>query len=176
MHIQSIHEYHREAFLYCMRGRPVIAMALMRMACELARDVFRIVEDRARARLWLDRSEAAQGLRRKTFRFDENDPLERMLKQAYQVFSEFGIHGHVDIPSNAAAVFEGNGQNFVAFRPDPVQLIKLIKMILTTTYYCLSAIQKYKTLIDQESASLQQANKAFALSYNDRAEPVSLYM
>jgi hypothetical protein len=70
LHVQTIHDYHREALLCCMRNRSIIAMALMRMACELARDTFQIAEDPSRGELWLDRSEPASGKRGKTFRFD----------------------------------------------------------------------------------------------------------
>jgi len=74
VNVQTIHEYHCETFLFLMRGKPVLAMAMMRMACELARDIFRIAEDQKRLTLWLDTSRQNRRVRNDVFRFDENDP------------------------------------------------------------------------------------------------------
>jgi hypothetical protein len=52
--VNQVHEYHREASLLCMRGRPNIGLALTRMACELSRDVLRFARDHRHTRSYVN--------------------------------------------------------------------------------------------------------------------------
>lgn len=92
MGMQQLHAYHREACLLCMRGQATIALALVRMACELSRDLILISRDPKAEQLWLDREEQDNQYR-KHFQFDKlTSPLGSALKDLYKFGCRFGVH------------------------------------------------------------------------------------
>jgi hypothetical protein len=176
VNVQTIHEYHCENFLFLMRGKPVLAMAMMRMACELARDIFRIAEDQKRLTLWLDTSRQNRRVRTDVFRFDENDPGEKVLFKCWDFCSTFGVHRHFDMPGNAVP-YEHRGGSFVTFDTDPKQVNDLFIITLTTVlFYTSTAASKLKPIFELQTDSLQRAYDEFASSYFGRAEPVDRFI
>jgi hypothetical protein len=175
--LQQIHEYHCEGIIFIMRGRPVPAMAMMRLACELGRDTFRISEKPKRLQLFYDTSREKRRERTEVFRFDESNPGEKVLFQAWDHFSTFGVHRHVDLPTNDAAVFEHHGQSFVRFGTDPRQVDDLFVMtFMCIVFYISTTVEKMKTFADQEPEKLRCAYRDFALSYFDRVDPVDRFI
>jgi hypothetical protein len=176
VNVQTIHEYHCETFLFLMREKPVLAMVMMRMACELARDIFRIAEDQKRLTLWWDTSQQNRRERNGVFRFDENDPGEKILFKCWDFCSTFGVHRHFNIPGNAVP-YEHHGGSFVAFDSDPKQGDDLFMITLTTVLsYTNTATLKLKQIFESQPDSLQRAYHEFASSYFGRAEPVDRFI
>jgi len=172
VHVQTVHEYHRGATMACMRGRAGIAMALMRMACELARDVYRLVEKPDRVSLWLDRSEASAKKRREAFRFDSNHPAERHLFEAYKLFSTYGVHGHVHFSAAVGEVLNLDDKNFVMIQADPRTVDRTMDMILKSIHlYCMVAIERFKPSFDAEPPAIQLAYRELAMSCLDQPPP-----
>jgi len=89
--LQQIHEYHCEGIIFIMRGRPVPAMAMMRLACELGRDTFRILEKPKRLQLFYDTSREKRRERTEVFRFDESNPGEKCSFKHGIIFPRLGF-------------------------------------------------------------------------------------
>jgi hypothetical protein len=177
MSAQAVHEYHCETFLFLMRERPVPAMALMRMACELSRDIFRVLEDQKRLTLWLDTSTQNRRQRSDLFRFDVSDPGERQLFDCWDFCSTFGVHRHLDIPSDDPALFYYNDRLFAKVSSDPKQINELFIMSLVTILLSTSTeMLKLKPIFELQSENFRRECRVFASSYFDRAEPVDRFI
>jgi hypothetical protein len=94
--IQQLHDYHRESALLCIRKRPNVALALTRMACELARDTLIIAQNKETESIWINRETEKENYRR-MFRFNESSGPEKALRNLYKITSQFGVHGHQSI-------------------------------------------------------------------------------
>jgi hypothetical protein len=118
MAMQQLHAYHREACLLCIRDQANVGLALVRMACELSRDLLLMARDPQAEKLWLGREEQGNQYR-KLFRFDELTPsLGAALKDLYKIGCRFGVHGHMhfsDAPADRVTIL---GREFLLVPSD----------------------------------------------------------
>jgi hypothetical protein len=119
MCMQQLHDYHREASLLCMRDRANVALALVRMACELSRDLVLMSRDPTAEQLWLDREDLGKQYR-KHFRFDRlTSPVGSALRDLYKigcrfgVRCRFGVHGHVHYTDEPTERVSNAGKEFL---------------------------------------------------------------
>lgn len=93
---QILFNYQQQSLLLIVGGNTDAGLALLRLATELARDIAFIGNDPKRLELWLNRRDRKnQREYRKLFRFDETDSFGAFARQAYDLCSELGVHGHL---------------------------------------------------------------------------------
>ena len=112
---QTVLEYQMDSFFLILDKRLDAGMALIRMACEQARDIAYITDDESSLAIWLGRSsdEVKKKEYRKKFKFS-NAPTDKYVFKLYNFASTFGVHGHTlnnmaiqpkNFSSDGAAVF-----------------------------------------------------------------------
>lgn len=174
---QTVHEYHREALLLSMNTRAHVSMAVMRLATELARDIFRICENQALVSLWLDRSKEAKRKRREVFRFDEKNSSELHLMQLYDLFSSFGVHGHLQFTAPVAETLSADGKSFVRLRGDERFSADLFLLISKGIYlYCLIVLGKFEPIFRCQNLELRAEIGSYGRGFSSRAEPFEQYV
>ncbi|HTB15472.1 MAG TPA: hypothetical protein VK752_28070 [Bryobacteraceae bacterium] len=93
---QTLLGYQQQSLLLIVSGNTDAGLALIRLAMELGRDVAVIQDHDERLELWLKRRDPARrGEYRRLFRFDDGTAAGAMARKAYDLCSEFGVHGHV---------------------------------------------------------------------------------
>jgi hypothetical protein len=179
---QTIHEYHQQALVMHISGRPEIAMSIMRLACELSRDVFRISEDMSRSQIWLDSkkpnvSKETIEFFRKVFRFDTSLKLESEMKNFYDLFSDFGTHGHISITNQAGSVTNISGRNFVQLERSNDFINESIKMIIICIHYtCLLLLSKFLLSSEKHDNNAKSQFVELARQMDDRFDIVSKFL
>ena len=119
MGMQQLHDYHREACLLCMRDRANIALALVRMACELSRDLILMSRNANAEQVWLGREEKQRDQYTKQFRFDKlTSPLGSELWNLYKIGCRFGVHGHMHFTEEPADRVTIAEKEFLLLPPD----------------------------------------------------------
>jgi hypothetical protein len=97
---RNVYSYQEDSLVLLILGKPDEGYGLLRMAAELSRDTARICENVSYYEMWQDRQKTRFEKRYKdVFRFREDDHIEKLVFSLYNMFSDFGIHGHqtVDI-------------------------------------------------------------------------------
>lgn len=93
---RTMYDYQEDALYFILCRRFDAAFAMLRLAAELARDVARMGEDRANLEMWIRKdSERDKKHYKTTFRFNQQDPIEKFLHSQYKLFSQWGVHGHM---------------------------------------------------------------------------------
>jgi len=89
-------DYQMESFFLNINRQLDLALASLRMASELSRDIARIDNDEGKLNIWLNRDSNPEIKKqyRKNFRFDDSDSLEKYVHDLYDIASSLGIHGH----------------------------------------------------------------------------------
>jgi hypothetical protein len=129
--IQQIHEYCREAAILCMRSHPNVGLALVRLACELSRDVIRMAADARAEAVWNEKTTKKQAYRDK-FKF--NLPKERILFDIYKISSEFGVHGHRKLTNKTGEVLKIYEEDYVILQTSKEFIISCLKFNLATMH------------------------------------------
>jgi hypothetical protein len=111
---QTINSYLMESFFLLIDRRLDEGHALLRMAAEHARDLARIGDDQARLEIWQKHKDGHKEKRRykETFKFDENDKLEKQIFKLYNLATNYGVHGHQT--SNMYSDFRQTNGTFVS--------------------------------------------------------------
>jgi hypothetical protein len=147
----TVLDYQMESFFLCINRQLDLALASLRMAAELTRDVARIGNDEAKLHMWLNRSDRAtkQKYRRK-FRFDDSDELEKYIHRLYDLASDFGVHGH-NLRSVALepVKFLENGKYVVLEVPD-MEVFKSLEIWLAA-FFPLQAVCSRCFVSDRKS-------------------------
>ncbi len=181
-HLQTIHEYHHQALLMAMSKRPEIGMAVMRMACELTRDLCRIAEDPARVDLWLGSRSEDGHLRhgkdyRQVFRFSTDDDTERGLYDLYNVFSNFGVHGHLPMMERLAMATEINSRTYMMVRRDPKTAITSFMLtLMCADLHSVLMLSKFKSAADGSGHDERDYFGVLCATYMERMGPFHRYV
>jgi hypothetical protein len=94
---QTLFQYQQQSLLLIITANTDAGLALIRLASELSRDVAVIGDAEHRRLLWLKRRDpVSQHEYRKLFRFDDSTVPGAMAHQAYDLCSDYGVHGHVN--------------------------------------------------------------------------------
>ena len=181
-HVQTIHEYHQQALTMAMSKRPEIGMAVMRLACELTRDLCRIAEEPTRADLWLQYRTADGHSRhgkdyRQVFRFSTEDGTEKALFDLYNMFSNFGVHGHLPMTQHLAMAKEINGQNYMMARRDPKTAITTFMLtLMCADLHSVLMLSKFKSAADGSNHHVRDYFGALGMTYMERMDPFHRYV
>ena len=93
---RNLYKYQEDSLFLIMSQRLDAGFALLRMATELARDIARMNEDVVNYEMWHKKHKLNQEeFYKKTFRFNRKDPLEKLAYGFYNLFSNWGVHGHL---------------------------------------------------------------------------------
>jgi len=181
-HVQTIHEYHRQALTMAMSNRPEIGMAVMRLACELTRDLCRIAEEPTRADLWLQyRSPDGHSRHgkdyKRVFRFSTDDGTEKAIYDLYNMFSNFGVHGHLPMTQNLAMAKEIDGQNYMMVRRDPKTAITTFMLtLMCADLHSVLMLSKFKSAADGSNNHVREYFGALGMTYMERMSPFHRYV
>lgn len=181
-HVQTIHEYHQQALTMAMSKRPEIGMAVMRLACELTRDLCRIAEEPTRADLWLQYRTADGHSRhgkdyKRVFRFATDDGTEKALYDLYNIFSNFGVHGHLPMTQHLAIAKEINGQNYMMTRRDPKTAITTFMLtLMCADLHSVLMLTKFKSAADGSVQQVREYFGALGVTYMERMGPFHRYV
>lgn len=130
-----------------------------------------MTEDQTRCDLWLDSSKQSRKKRRATFRFDESDATEKLIKKLYDIFSSFGVHGHLSFPASAGEVFQSAGENMVRISTDRKLSFEVFGLMLKMIdLSCLAILKKLEPLIAREEVALQKEYHHFRSSYSEASK------
>src|SRR5919109_3275416 len=136
----TVLDYQMESFFLCINRQLGLALACLRMAAELTRDVARIGNDEAKMTIWLNRSDRAiQKQYRREFRFDDLDELEKYIHQLYDLASSFGIHGHTLRSGALSPVKNLENGKYVILDVSDVEVFKTLEIWLAA-FYPLQAV------------------------------------
>jgi hypothetical protein len=143
--VQTAHQCHVEALLYCTRREPNLALAMARIGIENIRDLFRILEDESRSELWLSHPDKREEdiARRKVFRFNLNNDVENSLWLLYNTYSKFGIHNRLKFTGGPSRVVSNNGTNYVVLQSDWKDCEKIFMLILSGIMLAMPLIIDY---------------------------------
>jgi len=179
-HVQTVHEYHREALLLAMSNKPEIGMAIMRLACELTRDLCRIIEKPTNIDLWLEYRDDGGHYRhgkeyRDVFRFS-GDQAEKGIQNLYNIFSNHGVHGHLPMTEQLGTALEINGRNYIKVRRDPQTATKAFMLTLMgADLHSVLMLTKLKHAADASADEIREFFGALGRTYMERMNPYHQY-
>jgi len=147
----TVLDYQMESFFLCINRQLDLAVASLRMAAELTRDVARIGNDEAKMAIWLNRSDPAmQKKYRREFRFEDSDELEKYIHRLYDLASRFGVHGHTQRSAALEPVkFLENGK-YVVLEVADMEVFKTLEIWLAA-FYPLQAVCSRCFVSDRKS-------------------------
>ena len=91
--IQRQHGYYENSAILLLQGQLDEALALLRMAAELSRDLLVLSKNVTLIPLWLNREKEYSKYRKK-FKFDNRHAPNSYAQKLYKLTSKFGVHGH----------------------------------------------------------------------------------
>jgi len=91
---QIASDYLKQSLIHILGKELDAGYALLRMACELARDAYVIGANENNIDLWLSREDHPQKYR-KEFKFDRSSVVGSYAFDLYKISSKFGVHGHL---------------------------------------------------------------------------------
>jgi hypothetical protein len=102
-------QYHSQAVAHVLAGELDSALALRRMAAELARDAYVLAKKPELLDLWMRKHERVDEYRR-AFKFDRSITAGEAVYRDYKFCSSYGVHGHTTalIHSRSTATTNGN--------------------------------------------------------------------
>jgi hypothetical protein len=167
--IQNVHRYHIKALIFGIENEPTLALAILRIACELSRDILRMMDNQSLISIWLDKTSSGEQKRRQSFRFNTSDDFEKMLKDAYDLACSWGVHCHITIPGDATQTFQHNEKGYTAFDSDESISKKNIKVIAQVieahTYLCLLKLRQKIT--SQQDRGLATEFAQFGMEFSE---------
>jgi len=92
--IQRQHGYYENSVVLLLQGQLDEALAILRMAMELSRDILVLSKDSSLMPLWSNREKEYQKYRKK-FKFDGGYSPNKHAHELYKLTSQFGVHGHL---------------------------------------------------------------------------------
>jgi len=109
----AIYKYQEDSLFLIMSKRFDSGFALLRMAAELARDIVRMSEDNVNYEMWQKKNELnREECYKQTFRFNQKNQIERFVFKQYNLFSNWGVHGHLTAISQREHVGETDDGRF----------------------------------------------------------------
>lgn len=131
----TVVDYEIESFFLILDRKLGEGVALLRMAAELARDMACINKNPANLHIWLKREKKeAQKDYRKTFRFDEADPLQAYVLKLYDLASGMGVHGHVLTSVNMKPVDQSPDGDFVSLAVPDLAVYQTLELWLAAFF------------------------------------------
>lgn len=91
--IQKQNTYHENSIVLIIQGQLDEALALLRMASELSRDLLVLSKNPSLINIWNNREKERNSYRSK-FKFDSSHQPNAYAHSLYELTSKFGIHGH----------------------------------------------------------------------------------
>jgi len=92
---RTLYDYIETSLLLLLKTRLDEGYALLRMAAELARDIARISESEGNFEMWKNRKDLHKTDQyKRTFSFNKNDGIEKLIFNLYNLASIYGVHSH----------------------------------------------------------------------------------
>jgi len=108
--IQKQHDYFESSLILMLHGQLDEALALLRMATELSRDLLVLSKKPELKELWKSR-ESEYFKYKKKFKFDQHYAANSFAQSIYKLTSKFGVHGHMTSFANSNPINEFQSSN-----------------------------------------------------------------
>lgn len=127
---------------------------MARIGIENIRDLFRILEDESRSEIWLSHPDTRDEdiARRKLFRFNLSNDVEKNLLLLYNTYSKYGVHNRLKFTNGPSPVVSRNGVNYVVLQSDWKDCEKIFMLILSGIMLMMPLIIEYAYPVIKKSS------------------------
>jgi hypothetical protein len=159
---RTVYDYQEDSLFLLICRRFDAGFALLRMAAELARDIARMAEDSANYAMWQSKDKIkSEEYYRQTFRFDKKNPAEKFVWDQYNIFTNFGIHGHLTSVSHLEKVGETEDGEYALLSIPDAAVVRSIGLwmaaYLPVHQVCQSAFRKQISETDPKLLDLVES-------------------
>lgn len=147
----TVLDYQMQGFFLCIDRQLDLALASLRMASELTRDIAQIDNDETKLNTWLNRIDPKiKKQYRKEFQFNDSDNLERYVHKLYDLASTFGTHFHMLRSSSMRPVKSAMKGKYVVLDVPDLAVFKVLEIWLAA-FYPLQAVCSRRFVLDRKN-------------------------